>query len=151
MTVQKIPDRCEGFMPYLFVNGAEEAIEFYVKAFGGENGLVLKMKDGQIGHAEIIIGRTRIMLAEENPDWGFKGAKSLGGCPLMLMLYSEDVDALAKQAIDAGMTVKKELKDQFHGDRMVTLTDPYGYDWCLATHIEDVGDEETQQRLNEMQ
>ena len=88
---------------------------------------------------------------EENPDWGFKGAKSLGGCPLMLMLYVENVDAVAKQAIDAGMTVKKELEDQFYGDRLVTLTDPYGYDWCLGTHIEDVSAEETQQRLNEMQ
>ena len=81
MAVSKIPENCEGFIPYLIVNGADDAIEFYTKALDGQKGIVLKMKDGQIGHAEIIIGRTRIMLAEENPDWGFQSAKSLGGCP----------------------------------------------------------------------
>lgn len=150
MSVNKIPENCEGFIPYLIVKGAEEALAFYVKAFGGQKGIVLKMKDGQIGHAEVVVGRTRIMLAEENPDWGFQGAKSLGGCPLTLTLYVEDVDALAEQAIAAGMTVKRELADQFYGDRMVTLTDPYGYDWCLGTHIENVDEEEIERRMNEM-
>jgi PhnB protein len=150
MTVKRIPENCEGFIPYLIVNGAEDALAFYVRAFGGQKGIVLKMNDGQIGHAEVIIGRTRIMLAEENPDWGIQGAKSLGGCPLALTLYVEDVDALTKQATDAGMTVKKELADQFYGDRMVTLSDPYGYEWCLGTHIEDVSQEEIERRMKEM-
>ena len=150
MAVKKIPENSEGFIPYLIVSGASEAIDFYAKAFGGEKGIVLQMKDGQVGHAEVVIGRTRIMLAEENPQWGIKGAKSLGGCPLTLTLYVEDVDAMSKQAIAAGMTVKKELADQFYGDRMVTLTDPYGYDWCLGTHIEDVSEEEIERRMSEM-
>ncbi|QDV83424.1 VOC family protein [Stieleria sp.] len=149
MTVQKIPPNSEGFIPYLIVQNAAEAIDFYARAFGGRKGTVLKMPTGDVGHAEVIIGRTRIMLAEENPDWGFQGAKSLGGCPLTLTLYVEDVDSMAKQAIDAGMTVKRELADQFYGDRMVTLTDPYGYDWCLGTHIEDVDDEEIQRRMSQ--
>ncbi|QEG01940.1 Glyoxalase-like domain protein [Stieleria maiorica] len=150
MSVQKIPDNCEGFIPYLIVNGADEAIAFYVKALGGKPGVVLRMQDCTVGHAEVIIGRTRIMLAEEVPQWGITGAKSLGGCPLTLTLYVEDVDARAKQAIDAGMTVKRELADQFYGDRMVMLTDPYGYEWCLGTHVEDVSDEEIQRRMQEM-
>lgn len=112
--------------------------------------MVLKMKGGQVGHAEVIVGGTRLMLAEELPEWGMKGARSLGACPLTLMLYVEDVDARAQQAIDAGMTVRRELADQFYGDRTVTLTDPYGYDWCLGTHIEDVSDEELELRMNEM-
>lgn len=148
--VNKIPPNCEGFIPYLIVRDAEKAIEFYAKAFGGEKGLVLKMNNGEVGHAEVIVGRTRIMLAEENEDWGVRGPDTIGGCPLTLTLYLEDVDAATERAIAAGMTVKQELADQFYGDRMVTLTDPFGYDWCLGTHIEDVSDEEVERRMNEM-
>jgi len=148
--VQKIPDRCAGFMPYLIVRDAHGAIDFYAKAFGGEKGLLLEMPGGAVGHAEILIGDTRIMLAEENEEWGVRGPQTIGGCPLALYMYVEDVDAAAERAIGAGMTVTKELADQFYGDRMVTLTDPYGYDWCLGTHIEDVDEDELKRRTAAM-
>ena len=146
----KIPAKSQGFIPYLIVNGAAEAIDFYVRAFGGEPGCVLKMGNGDIGHAEVIVGQTRIMLAEENLDWGAKSPQTIGGCPVTLTMYVEDVDAAAERAIAAGMEMKRPLENQFYGDRMVTLTDPYGYDWCLGTHIEDVSDEEIQRRMKEM-
>lgn len=148
--VKNIPDRCQGVIPYLIVRDARAAIDFYAKAFAGEKGLVLEMPGGDIGHAEVLIGQTRIMLAEENEDWGVRSPQTIGGCPLTLTLYVEDVDAAAEIAIDAGMTVKKELADQFYGDRMVTLTDPFGYDWCLGTHIEDVSEDELRRRMAEM-
>lgn len=149
-SVQKIPDNSAGFIPYLIVGDARRAIDFYVEAFGGSRGIVFEMPGGEIGHAEVVIGDTRIMLAEENPEWGVKGALSMGGCPLTLTLYVEDVDAATERAVKAGMTVKRELADQFYGDRMSTLTDPFGYDWCLGTHIEDVSEAELSKRMAEL-
>lgn len=93
---------------------------------------------------------SNIMLAEENEDWGVHSPQTIGSCPMTLTMYVEDVDAATERAIAAGMTVKNELADQFYGDRMVTLTDPFGYDWCLGTHIEDVSDEEVERRMNEL-
>ena len=148
--VAPVPSNMRGFVPYVFAKNAEEAVQFYVKAFGGKRGVTLRMKDERIAHAEIFIGDACIMISEENPEWGAKGAKTLGGCPMTLTLYLQDVDAAAKQAEAAGMTVKRKLETHFFGDRMCTLQDPYGYEWCLATHVEDVAEDVMQKRMEEL-
>ncbi|MDA9951565.1 VOC family protein [Oligoflexaceae bacterium] len=145
-----IPENSAGFLPYLIVRNASEAIDFYCKAFGGKAGTCLKMKNGDVGHAEVIIGNTTVMLSEEKEEWGIKGPLTLGSCPITLTLYVKDVEHSFKKAVDAGMIIKKEIEDHFFGDRMGRLTDPYGYEWCIGTHIEDVSEQEMQKRMNEL-
>lgn len=116
MEIKPIPSDMSGFVPYIIVRNASEAISFYEKAFSGQRGVCLTMKNMAIAHAEIKIGNTTMMLAEENEEWGVKGPKTLGGCPLTLVLYIEDVDAATKVATDAGMKVKKDLETHFYGD-----------------------------------
>ena len=150
MAKKPIPDNAKGFIPYLIVKNAKEAVGFYEKAFNGKRGICINMKDGSVGHAEVIVGDTTIMLAEERPEWNVQGPLSLGGCPITLTLYVEDVDKAAETVTNAGMKVKKPVENQFYGDRMGTFTDPYGYEWCLGTHIEDVTPEDMQKKMNEM-
>ena len=149
---QAIPEGYSTLTPYLNIKGAVEAIEFYKKAFGAKEITRLAMPDGSIAHAEIEIGDSKIMLAEENPQWGNLSPLALGGSPVTLCLYVEDVDAVFAQALKEGAKViaGMEVKDQFYGDRAGSLTDPFGHKWSIMTHIEDVSTEEMQKRMDAM-
>jgi len=150
MAVKYIPEGYHTATPYLIVKGAEKAIEFYKKAFGAK--LEMSMgHDGKIHHAEIRIGDSLIMLADEFPEMGAVSPESLGGSPITLMLYFENVDLMFKQAVDAGATVERPLADQFYGDRTGGIKDPFGHKWYLATHVEDVSPEELEKRSAEFQ
>jgi PhnB protein len=145
--VKPIPEGYHSITPYLIVAGAAEAIEFYKKAFGATE--TMRMADPQsnkIGHAEIRIGDSAIMLADEHPAMEFRGPQHFGGTPVSLLLYVEDVDAIASQAIAAGATELRPVADQFYGDRMGTFKDPFGHVWSIATHVEDVSPEDMQKR-----
>ena len=146
MAVKSIPDGYHSVTPYLIVRGGADAIEFYQKAFGAVELFRMPSPDGKIGHAEIKVGDSPIMLADEYPDMGYKGPQSIGGSPVSLMIYVDDVDTVFNQAVDAGATVKEALADKFYGDRMGTVIDPFGHRWHLATHKEDVSAEEMQRR-----
>jgi PhnB protein len=146
MPVKPIPEGYHSVTPYLIVRGGADAIEFYKKAFGALELFRFPSPDGKIGHAEIKVGNSPIMLADEFPDMGYKGPQSLGGSPVSLMIYVDDVDTVFQQAVDAGATVKEALQDKFYGDRMGTVIDPFGHRWHLATHKEDVSVEEMQRR-----
>lgn len=132
---------------YLIVRGGEEAIAFYGKAFGAKEIYRLSMPGGQIAHAELQIGDTRLMIADEMPEFGNKSPKSLGGTPAGLCIYAPDCDALFAQAIDAGATELRPLADQFYGDRSGQVLDPFGHQWTLATHLEDMTPEEMTRRM----
>jgi len=145
--VKPIPEGYHSLTPYLIIDGAAEAMEFYKKAFGAVE-LFRMEHDGKVGHAEMKIGDSPFMLGDENPQ--YKGPKTLGGTPMMLMIYVDDVDTTYQQAIAAGGTEVKALQDQFYGDRSGTLTDPFGHIWTIATHKEDVTPEEIEKRLAAM-
>ncbi len=144
--VKRIPDGYEGATPYICCKGCAEAIEFYKKAFGAVELVRMARPDGVIGHAEIKIGGAIVMMADEYPDMHFVSPKTLGGSPVSIYIYVEDVDALAKRAIGAGVKVIKPLQDQFYGDRSVGFEDPFGHKWGFATHIEDVAPDEIEKR-----
>ena len=144
--VKPIPDGYHSVTPYLVIKGAAEAIEYYKKAFGATE-LFRMEHEGKIGHAEIKIGNSPIMLADEHPEMGFVSPKTLGGSPVGLMIYVEDVDTVFNRAINSGSVQVKPLQDQFYGDRSGTLTDPYGHIWTVATHKEDVTPEEMDKRM----
>jgi len=141
-----IPEGCHTATPYLTVRGAADAIEFYQKAFGATEVMRLGQPDGRIGHAEIRIGDSLIMLSDEFPDYGNLAPQSIGGSPVTIHLYVEDVDALVRQAVAAGAQVLRPVQDQFYGDRAGRLRDPFGHSWFVATHIEDVPPEEITRR-----
>jgi PhnB protein len=146
MAVKSIPEGYHSITPYLIVRGGADAIEFYKKAFGAVELFRMPAPDGKIGHAEIKVGDSPIMLADEYPDLGYNGPQSTGGSPVSLMIYVDDVDTVFNQAVDAGATVTEALADKFYGDRMGTVIDPFGHRWHLATHKEDVSPEEMQRR-----
>ena len=146
MSVKPIPEGYHSVTPYLIIKGAAEAIEFYQKAFGAVELFRFPSPDGKIGHAEIKIGDSPIMLADEYPDMGYKGPQTIGGSPVSLMIYVEDVDKIFNQAVAAGATVKEALQDKFYGDRLGTLVDPFGHVWHVSTHKEDVSMEEMERR-----
>ena len=146
MPVNPIPEGYHSVTPYLIIRGAADAIEFYKKAFGATELFRFPGPDGKIGHAELQIGNSRIMLADEYPDMGYKGPQTLGGSPIALMIYLADVDAVFNRAVEAGATVKEALQDKFYGDRIGTVVDPFGHRWHLATHQEDVSMEEMERR-----
>jgi len=133
--------------PYMTVRNARAAIDFYRQAFGAEKVLQLDMADGSVAHAEIRIGDSVVMLSEESEAWGTKGPLTLGGSPMFLMAYVADVDAAFRRALAAGATEVRPVADQFYGDRAGTLKDPFGHQWTLATHIEDVSEAEAQRRM----
>ena len=141
-----IPDGYHTATPYLIIGGAGDAIEFYKKAFGAQELFRFPTPDGKIGHAEIKIGDSPIMLADEYPAMGYKGPQTLGGSPVSIMIYVEDVDTIFNQAVAAGATVKEAVSDKFYGDRLGTVTDPFGHVWHISTHKEDVSIEEVQKR-----
>ena len=147
--VKPIPEGYHSLTPYLTIDGAAKALEFYKQAFGATE-LFRMEHQGKIGHAEMKIGDSPFMLADESPQMGNKGPKALGGTPVSLMIYVDDVDTIYKQAIAAGGVELKPLQDQFYGDRSGTLTDPFGHIWTVATHKEDVTPEEIDKRLAAM-
>lgn len=149
MPVKPIPDGYHSATPYLIVSGAAEAIEFYKKAFGATELFRMAGSGGKIGHAEIKIGNSPIMLADEHPEMGARSAKTLGGSPVFLMLYVDNVDALAAQAIAAGAKPVRPVQNQFYGDRSGTFEDPFGLLWTISTHVEDVSPEEMERRSEE--
>ena len=151
-TVKAIPEGYHSLVPYLSMKDAGKAVEFYEQAFGAKEIGRITIPGDKIGHAELQIGDSRIMLAEEMPEWGNKSALTLGGSPTSLCLYVENVDAVFKKAISLGAKVDHgmEPQDQFYGDRSGTLIDPFGYKWTIATHIEDVSFEEMQKRSDAM-
>jgi PhnB protein len=138
MGVQPIPEGYEHAMPYLAVDDAAAAIEFYKKAFGAEERMRMDAPGGRIGHAELAIGGSLIMLSDPFPQSSTRPPKELGGTTGSVFLYVEDVDAFVQQAVDAGATVTMEVADQFWGDRFGTVKDPFGHLWSVATHVEDV-------------
>lgn len=148
MTVKPIPDGYHTVTPYLILTGASSAIDFYVAAFGAKERMRMAGPDGKIGHAEILLGDSRVMLADEAPERGIQSPQSLGGAGVHLLLYVEDVDARFQRAVAAGGKVVRPLQDQFYGDRTGTLEDPFGHQWTLATHVEDLSDEEVRARLD---
>ena len=143
-----IPEGYHSVTPYLIVDDAKSAIDFYTRAFGAEEKFRLPMGD-KIGHAEIKIGDSFVMLADEFPDMGHLGPKNRGGTTVSLVVYVPDVNTAFPKAIAAGAKELKPLQDQFWGDRMGTLTDPFGHQWSLATHVQDVAPEEMEQRMKE--
>jgi PhnB protein len=146
MAAKPIPDGYHTATPYLIIRNATEAIEFYKRAFGATERMRMVAPSGEVAHAEIEIGDSPIMLADEMPGAPWRSPQSLGGSPVSLMLYVEDVDALFRQAVDAGGKVERAVQDQFYGDRSGTLIDPFGHVWTLATHKEDVSPEEITRR-----
>ena len=148
--IKPIPDGYHTATPYLIVRGAADAIAFYQRAFNATETMRMPGPGGKVMHAEIKIGDSPIMLADECPQMNALSPQTIGGSPMFLMLYVEDVDTLTRQAIAAGATVERPVQDQFYGDRSGTLVDPFGHRWTLSTHIEDVSPEEMMRRMEGM-
>jgi PhnB protein len=146
MAVKSIPEGYHSVTPYLIIEGAGEAIEFYKQAFDAKELFRFPGPDGSVGHAEIKIGDSPIMLADAYPAMGYNGPKSLGGSPVSLMIYVDNVDTVFNQAVQAGATVKEAVMDKFYGDRSGSLIDPFGHVWHVSTHTEDVSIEEMEKR-----
>lgn len=146
MATKAIPDGYRTATPYLIVKGAADAIEFYKRAFGATELLRMADPQGRVGHAEIKIGDSVIMLADEHPTMGYRGPRSLGGSSVSILLYLEDVDGVFERAVKAGAKAQRPVMDQFYGDRSGTLEDPFGHVWTIATHVEDVEPEEMKRR-----
>jgi PhnB protein len=146
MGVKPIPEGYHTVTPYLAVDDAAEALEYYKRAFGAKERGRMEAPDGKIGHAEIQIGDSLVMLSDPFPQASTRTPKELGGTTASVFLYVEDVDGFVQRAIDAGATVSMEVADQFWGDRFGTITDPFGHSWSVATHIEDVPPDEMAER-----
>lgn len=146
MAVQPIPEGYHSVTPYLIIRDAAAALDFYKRAFGATE-LMRLDHGGKVGHAEIQIGDSRIMLADEFPEMGAVSPQTLGGTPCGLCLYVPDADALFKQAVAAGAKVERELQNQFYGDRSGTIIDPFGHKWTISTHIEDLTPEQVSERM----
>jgi PhnB protein len=146
-TVKPIPDGLHTVTPYLIIKNASKAIDFCKQAFGATELMRMAKPDGRIGHAMLRIGDSVIMLADEAPEMGARGPQLLGGTPVLMHLYVEDVDAVVASALAAGATLLQPVADQFYGDRSGGVTDPFGHVWYVATHKEDMSDEQLQQRF----
>jgi PhnB protein len=146
MAVKPIPDGYHTVTPYLAVDDAAAAIEYYKKAFGAKERFRVDAPGGKIGHAELEIGDSLVMLSDPFPQGSTKPPKELGGTSVSIFMYVEDVDAVVKRAVDAGATVTMEVADQFWGDRFGSVQDPFGHLWSIATHVEDVPPEEMAER-----
>ncbi len=145
-----IPDGYATLTPYLACSDASKAIAFYEEALGAKELYRLPMPNGKIGHAELQIGTARLMLSDEAPEWGNKSARSFGGTPVGLVLYTEDVDALAARFVKAGGKVVIPVRDQFYGDKSGRFEDPEGFKWTLSQHVEDVTPQEMAARMEKM-
>ncbi len=148
--VKAIPDEYPRVTPYLLVEGAAAAIDFYTRVFGAKERMRMPGPDNKIGHAEIQIGNSMVMLADANPQMGHKSPKTLGGTPISLLLYVENADDTVKRAVAAGGKVVRPVENQFYGDRMGGVEDPFGHLWYVATHVEDVSPEEMKRRMAAM-
>jgi PhnB protein len=146
MSVKPIPDGFSAVSSYIIVEDPDKAIEFYGKAFGAEPGTIMRMPDGSVLHGEVKIGNSTVMLTAENLEWQMKSAKSLGGSPISMHLYVEDVDTAFQKALDAGCKVAAPLMDAFWGDRYGKVMDPFGIQWGIATHKEDLSEAEMGER-----
>ena len=146
MAAKPIPEGYHTLAPSLIVDPASEAIDFYKRAFGATQRGVMPGPDGRIAHAELQFGDSVLMLSDPYPMQNAKSPKELGGTSVAIFMYVEDVDAVFKQAVDAGATSVMEPDDMFWGDRFSALTDPYGHAWAIATHIEDLSEEEMRER-----
>lgn len=143
-----IPDEYPRVTPYLIVDGAAAAIDFYCTVLGAtQRGESMPAPEGKVGHAELQIGDSVVMLADESPDAGARGPRTVGGTPVMLHVYVEDVDAVFDAAVKAGATLRRAVEDQFYGDRSGQFEDPFGHCWNVATHIEDVAPDEMSERV----
>jgi PhnB protein len=146
MATKPIPEGYHTVTPYLSVDDAAGAIDYYKKAFGAKERVRMDAPGGKIGHAELQIGDSLVMLADSFPQATTKPPKELGGTTASVFLYVEDVDAVVKKAVDEGATVTMEVADQFWGDRFGSIQDPFGHSWALATHVEDLSPEEIEER-----
>jgi PhnB protein len=146
MATKPIPEGYHTLTPYLAVDNATEAIEFYKHAFGAKERMRMPGPEGTIGHAEIEIGDSLVMLSDPFPQSSVRPPKELGGTSASVFMYVEDVDAVVRQAVDAGATVTMEVADQFWGDRFGSVSDPFGHTWSIATHVEDLTPEEVAER-----
>ena len=145
-TVKPIPDGYPRLSPYLCVDGAAKAIEFYTSVFGAKERMRIPAPGGRIGHAELQVGDALIMLADEHPEMQFVGPKKVGGTPVTLSLYVEAVDEVFARALRAGAKSVRPVADQFYGDRTGQFEDPFGHRWSVATHVEDVSPDEMAKR-----
>lgn len=150
MPVSPVPNGYHTLTPYLILDGATRALAWYTEAFSARELMRISAPGDSIGHAEIEIGDSRIMLADEAPAHDAKAPGAFGGSPVSLHLYVPDVDAMIAQAAAAGATIKAQPENKFYGDRMGTLLDPFGHTWHIATHIEDVTAEEIERRVAAM-
>ncbi|MDX6284713.1 MAG: PhnB protein [Frankiales bacterium] len=149
-TVKPIPDEYPRVIPYLSIDGASDAIKFYTDVLGAKERLRMDGPDGKIGHAELEFGDSLIMLADTSPEMGAPTPKALGGSPVTIMVYVEDVDAMYDKALNAGATAIDKVEDKFYGDRSGSFEDPFGHRWHIATHVEDVSPEDMTKRMAEM-
>ena len=148
--VKPIPDGYPVVAPYLIIRGAAKALDFYTQAFGAKERTRLGMPGGAIGHAEIQLGDSVIMLADEFPQMGARGPESYGGSPITLHVYVEDVDAVVARAVSLGAKITRPVQNQFYGDRSGIVVDPFGHIWNIATRIEDVSHEEIGRRAAQL-
>jgi PhnB protein len=148
--VKPIPDEYPRVTPYLIVDGASAAIEFYARVFGATERMRMPGPDGKIGHAELQLGDSMIMLADEYPEMDQRSPKTIGGTPVTLSVYVEDVDDTFDRAVQAGAKALRPVEDQFYGDRAGQFEDPFGHRWSIATHVEDVPPEEMAKRAEAM-
>jgi PhnB protein len=146
MPVKFIPEGYHTATPYLIIRGAGQALDFYKKVFGAKEIMRMPTPDGHIAHAEMQIGDSHVMLADEMPKMPYKGPQSLGGTSVCLMVYVPEVDKVFASTIAAGATVQEPVRNQFYGDRSGTVKDPFGHIWTIATHVEDVPPEEMGRR-----
>jgi PhnB protein len=150
MAVNPIPEGYPRVTAYLSIDGAADAIDFYSKVLGATERMRMGGPEGKIGHAEIQVGDSTIMLADVHPDFGNKSPKELGGTPVLLMVYVADVDDTYATALASGAKELQPLEDKFYGDRSATFEDPWGHQWTVASHVEDVSQEEMERRTAEL-
>ena len=145
--VKPIPDGYHSVTPYLFIKGAANAIDYYKNVFGAKERMRMPGPNDRIMHAELEIGDTIVMLSDENPQTGAASPQTVGGASNSLHVYVENVDTVTQKAVDAGAKLVRPVKDEFYGDRIGTITDPFGQIWSIATHIEDVSPDEMKKRM----
>ena len=148
--VKPIPDGYPRVTPYLIVDGGSAAIDFYTSVLGAKERMRMGSPGGKVGHAELEIGDSMIMLADEHPEMGAHGPRTVGGSPVTMHLYVEDVDRTFEQALAAGATSTRDVEDKFYGDRGGEFEDPFGHRWSVASHVEDVSEEEMEKRAATM-
>jgi PhnB protein len=150
MSISYLPDGYNTISPYLFIDGAAEAMAYYCKVFGASEKMKMSGPGGKIMHAELQIGECVIMLADEFAEMNVFGPKKVGGSPVLICIYVEDADATVELAVKEGATIERPMQDQFYGDRSGSIVDPFGHRWTIATHIEDVTPEEIEKRMASM-